>query len=171
LDKYWDKIKPRADQGDTPYNLRNCAYMEDFFRPKITYIEIMTDNPEDGYDFPCFSFDKRNYVALNTAYIMTGNIDELKYILGILNSKLGRLLVKYYVVQLQQRQFRMLNQYVMNFPLPKNIDVKPIALLVDKTIIEKKHLKDTKSIEKKIDDLIFQLFNFNSQEIEFIEIQ
>ncbi|MCQ2976311.1 MAG: restriction endonuclease, partial [Bacteroidales bacterium] len=30
LDKYWDKIEKRADQGDTPYNLRNCAYLEDF---------------------------------------------------------------------------------------------------------------------------------------------
>uniref|UniRef100_UPI00272A45A4 Eco57I restriction-modification methylase domain-containing protein n=1 Tax=uncultured Parasutterella sp. TaxID=1263098 RepID=UPI00272A45A4 len=30
LDQYWDKIEKRADQGDTPYNLRNCAYLEDF---------------------------------------------------------------------------------------------------------------------------------------------
>ena len=27
LDHYWSKIKDRADQGDTPYNLRNCAYL------------------------------------------------------------------------------------------------------------------------------------------------
>ena len=30
LDNYWDKIEPRADQGETPYNLRNCAYLDDF---------------------------------------------------------------------------------------------------------------------------------------------
>lgn len=29
LDQYWNKIKDRMDQGDTPYNLRNCAYMDD----------------------------------------------------------------------------------------------------------------------------------------------
>ncbi len=28
LDQFWDKIKTRADQGDTPYNLRNCAYSD-----------------------------------------------------------------------------------------------------------------------------------------------
>ena len=28
LDQYWDKISKRADKGDTPYNLRNCAYLE-----------------------------------------------------------------------------------------------------------------------------------------------
>ena len=27
FDQYWDKIRDRADQGDTPYNLRNCAYL------------------------------------------------------------------------------------------------------------------------------------------------
>ena len=31
LDQYWDRIATRADKGDTPYNLRNCAYLEDFF--------------------------------------------------------------------------------------------------------------------------------------------
>jgi hypothetical protein len=35
LDQYWDKIEKRADQGDTPYNLRNCAYVDDFNKPKI----------------------------------------------------------------------------------------------------------------------------------------
>ena len=34
LDYYWDKIEPRADQGETAYNLRNCAYLDDFSRPK-----------------------------------------------------------------------------------------------------------------------------------------
>jgi hypothetical protein len=28
LDRYWEKIKNREDQGITPYNLRSCAYMD-----------------------------------------------------------------------------------------------------------------------------------------------
>ena len=28
LDQYWDKISVRSDKGDTPYNLRNCAYLD-----------------------------------------------------------------------------------------------------------------------------------------------
>ncbi len=28
LNRYWDKIEKRTDKGDTPYNLRNCAYLE-----------------------------------------------------------------------------------------------------------------------------------------------
>ncbi|MDO4827615.1 MAG: restriction endonuclease, partial [Bacteroidia bacterium] len=40
LDQFWDKIKDRADQGDTPYNLRNCAYLEDFTRPKVIWKRV-----------------------------------------------------------------------------------------------------------------------------------
>ena len=29
LDNHWNKIAFRADKGDTPYNLRNCAYLDD----------------------------------------------------------------------------------------------------------------------------------------------
>ena len=35
LDQHWDKISKRADKGETPYNLRNCAYLDLFFQPKI----------------------------------------------------------------------------------------------------------------------------------------
>ena len=28
LDQFWNKISKRVDKGDTPYNLRNCAYLD-----------------------------------------------------------------------------------------------------------------------------------------------
>jgi type II restriction/modification system DNA methylase subunit YeeA len=34
LNKYYPELEKRADKGDTPYNLRNCAYMEDFISKK-----------------------------------------------------------------------------------------------------------------------------------------
>ncbi|GAA7321123.1 class I SAM-dependent DNA methyltransferase [Helicobacter pylori] len=41
LDSHWDTIATRCDQGDTPYHLRNCAYLEDFEKEKIVYGEIV----------------------------------------------------------------------------------------------------------------------------------
>ncbi len=32
----WEK---QGDKGDTPYNMRNCAYLEEFAKPKIIYPE------------------------------------------------------------------------------------------------------------------------------------
>jgi hypothetical protein len=37
LDQYYDKLSIRADKGDTPYNLRNCAYLDLFFQPHICW--------------------------------------------------------------------------------------------------------------------------------------
>jgi adenine-specific DNA-methyltransferase len=82
----YDRLKQTGERGARKKTTNkwfetqdSISYSDDFNRQKITYIEIMTDNPGDGYDFPCFSFDTSNCVVLNTAYIMTGNIDELKY--------------------------------------------------------------------------------------------
>ena len=80
LDQYWDKIKDRMDQGDTPYNLRNCAYMEDFYRQKIVWGEIS--------DRSKFAFDNNGiFVPEATTFLMIG--EHLPYLLCILNSPLS----------------------------------------------------------------------------------
>lgn len=165
LDQYWDKISTRADKGDTPYNLRNCAYLEDFFKPKIVYMEIQTDNPKEGYPFPCFSYDDEGAIALNTAYIMSSNTIDVRYILGILNSSLGGFLSKLYVTQLQQRQFRMLAQYVTKFPLPiaNNSDIQKLSELVGK-ILE----APSDNLEKALDLLVFNIYGLSAEEQNFI---
>ena len=34
LNIYYDKLAKRSDKGITPYNLRNCVYMNDYFKQK-----------------------------------------------------------------------------------------------------------------------------------------
>ena len=161
LDKFYPELEKRLDKGITPYNLRNCAYIEDFSKQKIVYIEIMTDNPKEGYDFPAFSFDSMGCICLNTAYIMTGDIQELKYILAVLNSKLGKQLVKFYVTQLQNRQFRMLHQSVKNFPIPKaNMEIKQ---QIEEALQEQDY--------QKIDNLVYEMYHLSEEEIHCVENQ
>ena len=64
LDQYWDRISKRADKGDTPYNLRNCAYLEDFSKPKIIWKIIGSRL--------AFTMDKEGYIVNNACYLMTG---------------------------------------------------------------------------------------------------
>ena len=166
LDQYWDKIKKRADQGDTPYNLRNCAYVEDFFKPKVVYMEIQTDNPNEGYPFPCFSYDNRNSVALNTAYIMCSNSVDVRYILGILNSTVGRMIARLYVTQLQERQYRMLAQYISKFPIAKST-----SKIQDEVITRVQKCLDSNSTldEEDINRIVYQIYGFESSEIDHID--
>ena len=69
LDQYWDKISKRADKGETPYNLRNCAYLEDFSKPKVMW-KIIGCNIN-------FSFDDTNKICNNAVDIMTGKRSQL----------------------------------------------------------------------------------------------
>ena len=166
LDQYWDKISVRSDKGDTPYNLRNCAYLEDFSKPKIVYMEIQTDNEKEGYPFPCFSYDNSNKIVLNTAYIISSNTEDVRFILGVINSKMGRFLTKLYVSQLQERQFRMLAQYVKNFPIPK-LPQNEIDYII-KTV-EYNINKCNSELEEKINRAVCSWYNLNADELNFIE--
>ena len=162
LDQFWDKISKRYDKGDTPYNLRNCAYLEDFSKPKVVYMEIQTDNPEEGYPFPCYSYDDKSCVVLNTAYIMSSETIDLRYVLGILNSRLGKFLVKLYVTQLQERQFRMLSQYVTKFPIARPSKEQETEMI--------RYVRDviayhSKVSEKLIDELAFKIYKLSDIEI------
>ena len=80
LDQFKDKIWSRADQGDTPYNLRNCAYMEDFYKPKVMW-KIIGCNLN-------FSYDESQMICNNAVNIMTGSRDELIQFVCLMNSKL-----------------------------------------------------------------------------------
>ena len=76
LDKYWDKIKSRADQGDTAYNLRNCTYLDEFSKPKIIYPNMTKFLP--------FVYDISGVVTNQKCFIITGK--HLGYLTAFFNS-------------------------------------------------------------------------------------
>ena len=84
LDQYWDKIEKRTDQGDTPYNLRNCAYLEDFYKPKIIWKRVGS--------ILRFGYNKNGALGLDSTCFATGN--NIEYLCGVLNSPMGHYLLK-----------------------------------------------------------------------------
>ena len=84
LDQFWDKIEKRADQGDTPYNLRNCAYLEDFNKPKIIWKRIGS--------ILRFSYDNKGCLGLDSTCFATGA--HIEYLCCVLNSLMGHYLLK-----------------------------------------------------------------------------
>jgi len=114
LDKYWDKICSRADKGDTPYNLRNCAYLDDFYRPKLMYADIT-----QKLDF-CYCDDVM--FCNNTTYFMTANDSKLlPKIMHYLNSPLMDWYYRTISVQLGEKAVRMFSIYVLKIPIPKDL--------------------------------------------------
>ena len=78
LDQYWDRISKRADKGDTPYNLRNCAYLEDFSKPKVMYRNMTKFMP--------FYYDERGFYQNDKSFMITGT--HVSYLAAFLNSSL-----------------------------------------------------------------------------------
>lgn len=107
----------------------------------------MTDKGDDGYPFPCFSFDKENHIILNTGYIMSSDTENLYYILGVLNSKIGKLIIKQYVSQLQKRQYRMLRQFISLLPIARANHI--IQKIIGNSVKQLLDIDYTKRIENE----------------------
>lgn len=78
LDQHMDRLKPRSDQGVTPYHLRNCAYLEGFEKEKIIWKRIGS--------LIRFCYSNETEYCLDSTVVMTGK--HLKYLSIVLNSKL-----------------------------------------------------------------------------------
>jgi len=80
LDLYYPQLEKRADQGDTPYNLRNCAYIEDFYKQKIVW-KIIGSNIN-------FLIDSKGFFYNNAANILVSKTVSLPALIAFLNSKI-----------------------------------------------------------------------------------
>ena len=104
LDTYYPQLEKRADQGETPYNLRNCAYMEDFYKQKIVYQELT-----QGSSF--YHDQEGRFYISNTGYLITGQ--NLNYLILFLNSKVIEVAFRqFYSISLGEKGLRWLSQYV-----------------------------------------------------------
>jgi hypothetical protein len=78
LDQYLPQLEKRLDKGDTIYNLRNCAYIEDFSKQKIMYPNMTKFLP--------FYLDDEKFLQNDKSFMITGN--NLAYLTAFLNSSL-----------------------------------------------------------------------------------
>ena len=154
LDSYWDRIETRADQGDTPYNLRNCAYLDDLTKTKIVWIEL-----SDESKFTLCT----DLIPLNTVFFLTGT--HLHHILGLLNSKL----IHWYFTRCLGTSSgvgtnRWLKYTVEQLPLIPYSDDK-LSQWVAERLLPNANIE---ICEKEIDKLVCELYSLSPDEKSFI---
>ncbi|MFM6814804.1 MAG: Eco57I restriction-modification methylase domain-containing protein, partial [Dolichospermum sp.] len=157
------EIKQRQDQGKDWTNLRNCSYLEDFYKPKIIWGEIS--------DQPKFAFDDSNYYAEATTFLMTG--EKLKYLLAILNSKLS----EWYFNQISTTTGMGTNRWkkykIEMLPIKEPTETEELLLetIVNQILTAKKSdpKADTTALEAEIDQLVYQLYGLTEEEIQIVE--
>ena len=144
LDQYWDKIAFRTDRGDTPYNLRSCAYMNLFFQPHICWKAV-------GKNLAFALVEGGIFLTAPASFISGGNYNET--ILHYLCSTVG----SYFIYKNSDTTGAgdiMLNiQSLIKFPIPiGTIDTDGLS-------------------NKEINEKIYRSYGFTHAEISYIESQ
>ena len=144
LDQHWDRISNRSDKGDTPYNLRNCAYLEDFGMPKVIYPETT----QGAY----FAYDKDGYYIDKTCFMLLSK--DARYIQQTLSSHLFEFAYKriFASVELGKHGYQYNKHALTRLPVHKVNDNIKI------------HLQDA-----SFSDYIYYLYNINEVEKKYIE--
>lgn len=188
LDKFEPKLSNRSDKGATPYNLRNCAYLEEFEKEKILCARMVQS--------PKFAYDINNNIPDNTAYCITG--ENLKFLLAFLNSTAGyKIFNFFYAGGGLEGEIKINRLEILPIPqiTPQNENLSnEIINLVDEilkanekiklyekhmptlTLDEKLEVKENinalndkiKASDEKIDKLVFELYELTGYEIALI---
>ena len=160
LDQYWDRISTRADKGDTPYNLRNCAYLEDFSKPKIIYPNMTKYMP--------FVFDNEMYLTNQKCFIITGKY--MAYLTAFFNSSLFKYCFRDSFPELQGGTRELSKIFFDKIPVYEVSDAQNLQFQDAVEDIQKEY---TKQKAQRIDSMLFDLYNLSSEEratIGFVEI-
>lgn len=105
-----ERLIKRYDQGKYFWELRSCAYYEDFGRPKVVYPDI--------YEHQSFAYDDTGAFLANTCYFMPHETDA-RILTGLLNSAV----VEWFYGQISNRirggYLRAFTDYMKQVPIAK----------------------------------------------------
>ena len=152
LDQYWTQISTRADQGDTPYNLRSCAYMDDFLKPKIVWGNLCLHSS--------FAKAPEGMFANAPSPMIVPYSD---FVLAILNSKLGDWYIRQLGVTRNGGYFEYKPMFVENLPIPKLSQVQQQEFL--HSLPKGNQQLDA---QEEIDSLVFKLYGLTKDEEAFV---
>ena len=158
LNWHYARLEKRQDKGRTPYNLRNCAYHEEFTREKLFWMDLTTDSR--------FALSSPEMYCLDTGFLMTG--PYLKYLCATLNSAAINWLMQNTALTSGMGVTRWKRFAVERIPVPEiSAELqRPFVQLVDR-ILDRKAVDpeaDTSDLEEEIDWLVYDLYGLTDEE-------
>ena len=155
LDYYWDKIESRADKGDTPYNLRNCAYVDEFSKPKIIWGNL---NARGSYAMA----PENMFINAPACMIVPGS----QYLLAVLNSKVADYYIRNLGVVRNGGFFEYKPMFVEQIPVPQPQD--DVVTSIEELLNSK--APDSQK-EKKLEEIVESMFDFTEKELAYLRNQ
>jgi len=161
LDSHWDRIARRSDQGITPYNLRDCAYIKDFEKPKIMYPNMTKYLP--------FAYDNRCFLTNQKCFIITGK--HIAYLTAFLNSSIFKYCFRNAFPELQGGT-RELSKVFFDKISVLQVDDETNERFI--ALVEDIQAAYTPQKAKAIDALLFEVYGLSEEDkkvIGFVEIK
>jgi len=162
----------RDDQGDYWWELRPCDYYPEFKKEKIVWNRIT--------DQIIFSYVNPGFYVLDSTFMITGK--DLKYLIGLLNSKVTAWWIKLSAATLGEGSYGA-KIYIEKSPIPPITEktqsiadqivqkVDEILTLTQSPDFEtnKEKQQRVKELEKEIDQLVYKLYDLTEEEIKIVE--
>lgn len=163
MKQFESQLRARKDQGHHWTNLRDCAYLDEFAKPKIVWGELS--------DKPKFSYDGEGYFAEATLFFMTGN--DLKFLLAMLNCRAS----EWYFNQISTssgmgtnrwKKYKIETLPIKHVPIDDRLD---ITQWVDRILAAKAQnpAVDVSALEAEIDQRVYALYGLTADEIGIVE--
>ncbi len=156
----------RSDQGKQWFNLRACQYYGEFEKSEKIIWGLTATNW-------AYTLDTERHYLPSNGYILTSEILPVRFILGLLNSKVLHQYFKFIGVMTAGGAYTLKAATIEAMPIPDSTpeQQQPIIDLVN-TILETKRQDpkaDTSVEEKQIDQLVYNLYGITDEEKQLIE--
>ena len=163
LDRFYDSLAARQDQGRTPYNLRNCAYHAEFSKEKVFWIDLSNEGR--------FAYtDDHEVFCVNSAYMLSGSF--VKFLCAVLNSQLIGWFMRKTALNSGMGVVRWIRSTIDTIPIPRpdRNDNESIVGVVDDILQTRaaSGVANTSDLEKRIDVLVYKLYGLTNDEVEVV---
>jgi hypothetical protein len=163
-----DEIEEYLKYGDWLGAPRDRKFFE---RPKIIVRQIVAGN--DLKIVAGYSETTRFFTQIGFSLISkTENVDELKFILGLLNSSLINFYHKNKFLDIEKVVFqKILIANCKQLPIKGLKNIRLLSEIVDKIIISKfpNSKVDTSPLEKHLDEMVYKLYEFTYEEVKVVD--
>ena len=162
--QFEDKMKARSDQGKNWWNLRACQYYDEFEVDS----KIVWGLTADKW---AFALDTNKHYCPSNAYILTSKNVPIKYLLGILNSKLMQYYFSFGGVMTAGGAYTLKASSISALPIIVSAAPEELIQVVDSILSAKEldNMTDVSNLERYLNKIVYDIYGLRYNQIKIIE--
>jgi hypothetical protein len=162
FEQFRPALKKRDDQGHYFWEMRSCAYWDEFDKPAVVYPELAL--------VPQYAYSHKGWICDCTLYVIPTS--ELN-LAALMNSAVVRFFFHQIAPKMRGDYMRFKALYMSQIPVPAASPEKQRAVerLVDSILAAKARDAgaDVSALEREIDELVYALYGLTKEEIVLVQ--